>query len=324
MTGFAEANHFKPITSGPRCSNIVRNMNPEEFIERLGRESQGMPLVPGYADFCSHLFVPNFTDAGVNAVEITPDNEPLLRSGYRSRQENEPPVLMRWFEGVEPQVAKLLDVILYTAPKLKEEGIKIDGDWGIVSILGVMQPQENPMPTQTMLRNALGIEYGGSGVPLDPGKYNESVAFWSIHAICTGNASSLEYRYTGPEISSSAKIGMQLNSIMESIYHRLPSEFSLSDYSSNRSHQKLAPYQEAMVKDMIRIIEAIKIHDGKGLKEALALLERTIVEGKDSMPCNITTLWGMVEEANHDLGSAKGRIVWEAIDAIIWKGLMSA
>lgn len=34
-----------------------------------------------------------------------------------------------------------------------------------------------------MLRNALGREYGGSGVPLDHDKYKESVAFWSTHAI---------------------------------------------------------------------------------------------------------------------------------------------
>lgn len=34
-----------------------------------------------------------------------------------------------------------------------------------------------------MLRNALGREYGGSGVPLDQAKYKESVDFWSKHAI---------------------------------------------------------------------------------------------------------------------------------------------
>ncbi len=34
-----------------------------------------------------------------------------------------------------------------------------------------------------MLRNALGREYGGSGVPLEPSKYAESVAFWSKNAI---------------------------------------------------------------------------------------------------------------------------------------------
>ena len=34
----------------------------------------------------------------------------------------------------------------------------------------------------TMMRNALGKEEGGSGVPLDREKYMESVKFWSEHA----------------------------------------------------------------------------------------------------------------------------------------------
>jgi len=35
----------------------------------------------------------------------------------------------------------------------------------------------------TMMRNALGKEYGGSGVALDADKYKESVTFWSAHAL---------------------------------------------------------------------------------------------------------------------------------------------
>lgn len=34
-----------------------------------------------------------------------------------------------------------------------------------------------------MMRNALGKEEGGSGVPLDRSKYTESVKFWENHAI---------------------------------------------------------------------------------------------------------------------------------------------
>jgi len=33
-----------------------------------------------------------------------------------------------------------------------------------------------------MMRNALGKEHGGSGIPLDVEKYKVSVAFWSQHA----------------------------------------------------------------------------------------------------------------------------------------------
>lgn len=34
----------------------------------------------------------------------------------------------------------------------------------------------------TMLRNALGAEEGGSGVPIDREAYARSVAFWRNHA----------------------------------------------------------------------------------------------------------------------------------------------
>ena len=43
-------------------------------------------------------------------------------------------------------------------------------------------PAETPMQPITMLRNALGKEEGGSGVPLDRAKYAASVAYWSAHA----------------------------------------------------------------------------------------------------------------------------------------------
>ena len=34
----------------------------------------------------------------------------------------------------------------------------------------------------TLMRNALGVAQGGSGVPLDPDAYRRSVAFWQQHA----------------------------------------------------------------------------------------------------------------------------------------------
>jgi hypothetical protein len=38
------------------------------------------------------------------------------------------------------------------------------------------------MKPETMLRNALGIDEGGSGVKLNKEKYLESVAFWDKNA----------------------------------------------------------------------------------------------------------------------------------------------
>lgn len=41
----------------------------------------GTPLAEGYAPFCKHVFVPNFTGAQLSTLRITKDNEHLLRSG---------------------------------------------------------------------------------------------------------------------------------------------------------------------------------------------------------------------------------------------------
>ena len=91
-------------------------------------------------------------------------------------------MLVRWFEGVEPPVADYLVVILYDRAQMAREGNPIDADWGIVGCLATREPAEIPMAPITMMRNALGVEEGGSGVPLDRDAYQRSVAYWSAHA----------------------------------------------------------------------------------------------------------------------------------------------
>merc|ERR1711933_430192 len=44
---------------------------------------------------------------------------------------------------------------------------------------------EIPMEPSTMMRNALPVSEGGSGVSLDHEKYAQSVAFWKNHATLT-------------------------------------------------------------------------------------------------------------------------------------------
>ena len=60
---------------------------------------------------------------------------------------------------------------------------ELEYDYGIISI----KPQDNdfvlPMDPITMMRNALGINEGGSGVPLDRNEYLDSVGFWSKHIL---------------------------------------------------------------------------------------------------------------------------------------------
>ena len=81
-------------------------------------------LKDGYAPFCKHLFIPNFLDDVVcSYVEITPENEMHLRSGYEARTEKELPVLSRWFDATKVQAgkAKYLDLILYSREQIIKE-----------------------------------------------------------------------------------------------------------------------------------------------------------------------------------------------------------
>lgn len=55
--------------------------------------------------------------------------------------------------------------------------------WGIIAIKAQNVNYELPMAPITMLRNALGKEEGGSGVPLDRDAYLQSVEYWKSHAI---------------------------------------------------------------------------------------------------------------------------------------------
>ena len=60
---------------------------------------------------------------------------------------------------------------------------EIDYDYGIISVKRQDVDHECPMQPITMMRNALGKEHGGSGVPLEFEKYKESCNFWKKHAL---------------------------------------------------------------------------------------------------------------------------------------------
>ena len=177
-----------------KSSCFIPDISKDDFAQKVCEiyASGKAALVDGYAPFCKHLFVPNFTEAKVNALEITSENESLMRSGYLARQEGELAVLSRWFprDAVTAHSAKFLDVILYSREQIKAEqkamGIADDGatePWGIISIKPQDVDHELPMQPITMLRNALGKEEGGSGVALERAKYEASVAYWKKHAV---------------------------------------------------------------------------------------------------------------------------------------------
>ena len=57
-----------------------------------------MTLHDGYAPFCKHIFVKNFTETLPTFIKILPENEQYLKSGYTARRPNELAVLNRWFD----------------------------------------------------------------------------------------------------------------------------------------------------------------------------------------------------------------------------------
>ena len=161
--------------------NTIQDITPEEFVRYLN-EVAPVAVLDGYAPFCKLHVHRNWTSTRCLAVPITDDNRDLLRSDYEARTRDELPVLVRWFEGLEPPVAEYLIPILYSREQLAKEGTVIDADWGIVGCMYTMAPEETPMAPITMMRNALGVEEGGSGVPVDREAYGRAVEFGRNHA----------------------------------------------------------------------------------------------------------------------------------------------
>lgn len=161
--------------------NTIQDCTAEEFECRLNDDAP-LKVLDGYASFCKLHVHRNWTSTRCLTAPITEANRHLLRSAYEARSSAELPVLVRWFEGLDVPVANYLLVILYDREQLAREGTPIEADWGVVGCLYTELPEEIPMAPITMMRNALGVDEGGSGVPLDPAAYRRSVAFWEQNA----------------------------------------------------------------------------------------------------------------------------------------------
>jgi hypothetical protein len=164
----------------PRA-NTIQDVTAAQFQAHLNAHAP-LQVLDGYAPFCKLHVHRNWTSTRCLAVPVTDDNRHLLRSGYEARSRDELPVLVRWFEGLQPPVANFLIPILYSRAQLAKEGSPIDADWGVVGCMYTMEPEETPMAPITLMRNALGVDEGGSGVALDRAAYLRSVEFWRTHA----------------------------------------------------------------------------------------------------------------------------------------------
>src|SRR5690606_23054144 len=177
LTPFARTRLFPRTPRG----NTIQDCTPEQF-ERHLNEHAPLKVLDGYAPFCKLHVHRNWTSTRCLTAAVTDANRHFLRPAYEARSKGEMPVLVRWFEGVTPPVADYLVVILYSRDQLAKEGSAVDADWGVVGCLYTTQPEEIPMAPITMMRNALGVDEGGSGVPLDREAYRDAVAFWEANA----------------------------------------------------------------------------------------------------------------------------------------------
>jgi hypothetical protein len=85
---FDKAKAYSCINFDPQeCANIVN-----EFY----LNNKETKLRPGYAPFCKHLFIENFTDSRPGYIKITPENEGFIKTAYEARTEKEMPVLKRF------------------------------------------------------------------------------------------------------------------------------------------------------------------------------------------------------------------------------------
>src|SRR5688572_33303577 len=120
LTDFARRRLFP--ADGRRTA--ILDCTPEQFVARLNAEPP-IRVLPGYAPFCRLHVHRNWTSTKCSVIAITGENRHRLVSAYEARTRDELPVLVRWFEGLEPPVANYLLPILYSREQMAKEGTPI-------------------------------------------------------------------------------------------------------------------------------------------------------------------------------------------------------
>ena len=194
---------FAESDASQSYGGTVFSNNISEFEDIVNARFDEQNLKDGYAPFCKHLFVVNdFTDGKVNVLPLSKENEHLVRTEYVARNDKELPVLQRCIpvdlvvggaDNLELPVSKYLDLILYSREQIIKENQSMDkkgasvsaesAPWGIVSIKAQDVDYELPMNPITVMRNSLGKDEGGSGVPIDREKYMEAVNYWKANVV---------------------------------------------------------------------------------------------------------------------------------------------
>jgi hypothetical protein len=186
---------FSPGFSGTKVDLEIK-----EDLLRAINDNYNYVLSDRFLDsdwpFCKYLVIPNQFGVKCAVREITLDLYPYIRTDYVSRTPDELPILTRFVQlppGFPNKEANYIVLVLYSREQLekefkpKEEGEEFYFDdsveWGIVSIMGTLEPKPDPLVPVTIMRNALGIEEGGNGETLNKKVYKESVEFWSKYIL---------------------------------------------------------------------------------------------------------------------------------------------
>ncbi len=183
-------------------SPVYINMSREEFTESVREYIKTDPTIEkGYADFCGVVRMPNNCGMKYGLLKINDDNKFALISSYVGRGKDLR-VLQRSFslkllktKEFERDEAKWLYIEMYTKEQMKfedtENGITdtvYTDDWTIFNVKPMMEKNEHiPNVPITLMRNALGPKFGGSGLELNTDEYNKSVEFFNEHAFVDVN-----------------------------------------------------------------------------------------------------------------------------------------
>lgn len=186
---------FSPGFSGTKVDLEIK----DQLLEAINDSyinGDSKQLLNSEWEFCKYLVIKNDFDVKCAVREITLDIYPYIRTDYVQRTPEELAVLSRFAQlppGFKSQKANYIVLVLYSKRQLekefkpKEEGQEFYFDdsveWGIVSIMGTMEPKPDPLVPITIMRNALGIEEGGNGETLNRDSYNQSVEFWSKYIL---------------------------------------------------------------------------------------------------------------------------------------------
>ena len=178
------------ILAFQNIATIALNFSYESSSEEERENMKYVSIQPGYADFVREVIIVGdvISEFRTPIARITNENFFFLKTKYetRSGDERDIPHLVRYFprDSVETLPAKAVRLILYSREQLVEEKSSFTGsDWDLISVNAEPYEESVPMVPFTLIRNALGSEFGGSGVKLCREDYAKSVSFWERHAM---------------------------------------------------------------------------------------------------------------------------------------------